>query len=128
MINTKSGECNWTPLHEAARQRDTRALSLLLSTPGVDVNVEDDNGKTAFDWAVRDRHSRAPLLLANHEGFKPTKKHFINMIQYNANGDVCRALSRANGGWPSWLTNDRVQSLFRAGSDLRNQSDSFSPL
>ena len=56
-----------TPLHLAASCRRINALSLLLDTPGVDVDVEDSFGNTPFDDAVREPSAEQQVLVALFE-------------------------------------------------------------
>lgn len=55
------------PLHLAASSKRVNALSLLLDTPGIDVNIEDSFGNTPYDDAIREPSAEQQVLVALFE-------------------------------------------------------------
>lgn len=53
----------WTPLQTAAYKGDVRVLRLLLGRNEVDINIEDDNSRTALHLAVANRHRDVVTIL-----------------------------------------------------------------
>ena len=95
-INTPS-EAGSAPLHWASTYNNARAVLALLQTPGVDVNVQDDDGLTAVVLAVQYCNVEVlELLLQDHrvelsleleeqvgtyKGSQQEKRDVLRMIQ-----------------------------------------------
>ncbi|KAG5999230.1 hypothetical protein E4U43_002197 [Claviceps pusilla] len=50
--HTLRNKRGWSPLHVAARNNRSELVELLLGIPGIDINMQDHNGRTAFYHAV----------------------------------------------------------------------------
>ena len=75
LLNTPSIDVNWKDkginggwcaLLEAVNWQNIEALKMLLSVPGIDMNIMDDKGRSAVHMAVKRDNVEALKLLLNH--------------------------------------------------------------
>ncbi len=64
-VNVKTKKQGWTPLHKAAEAGNTEILELLILKEA-DVNAKDNDGDTALQNAVYNRHTASVKILINH--------------------------------------------------------------
>lgn len=95
--------------HEAALHRAAEfgqeAIALVLLQNNVDITVQDDQGRTALDWAVKgDHEALVRLLILNGFRSEATRKygqHLVTCAEGNsslrAQDDVLTILHRATG-------------------------------
>ena len=57
---------NVAALLEAVNWQNIEALKMLLSVPGIDMNIMDDKGRSAVHMAVKRDNVEALKLLLNH--------------------------------------------------------------
>jgi len=50
-VNIRYDESSWTPLMEAACEKEIHIIKILLNHPGIDVTLKDWDGRTAWDLA-----------------------------------------------------------------------------
>ncbi|RSL62863.1 hypothetical protein CEP54_005527 [Fusarium duplospermum] len=56
------------PLLDAAKNRNLEIVRILLGAEGIRVNERAGNGKTAYHWAVTNKHEEMKQLLLSHVG------------------------------------------------------------
>ncbi|KAK5633192.1 hypothetical protein RRF57_008906 [Xylaria bambusicola] len=103
-------------LYEAVRYNREEIVKLLLATDGVDVNLQDEYGRTPLAWAVRRRRETVIKLLLATDGVD------VNLQDRNGWTPLHYAIHLGN--------TTIVQSLLetgRANVDLKNE-DGYSPL
>jgi ankyrin repeat protein len=76
-IRNKYGEVQ---IHIASRKGDLDLLKQILSTPGVDVNVTDNNKNTPLHEAVNNARVDAVKMLLNFKPYPSANKFFAGMI------------------------------------------------
>ncbi len=94
----------WTPLHRSAYENRKSVVDLLLSTPGVHINAQDDHGATALHHAaamgyaevvlsllrqgalpdIPDMEGRTPLMYAQQQGHEALVEAFHGVNDYPA--------------------------------------------
>ena len=67
-VNWKDNGINggWCALLEAVNWQNIEALKMLLSVPGIDVNIMDVKGRSAVHMAVKRDNVEVLKLLLNH--------------------------------------------------------------
>jgi hypothetical protein len=105
-INKKCGKYDSTPLHVSVCSFNTNSTELLLSVSGIDVNVQDGNGNTAFDCGMVGGGLGCAILLTRHKGFRATEQNFVNVVNRGRNSRVILALCDAYGGVPPRFLDD----------------------
>ena len=126
-INLRSGWRKTTPLMEATTSGNTTIVRQLLASPGLDLEVEDEEGRTALSIAVcQDYFQITDLLLDcgasydarswDYSGEFPSlllhaahehKSRFLRSVIQDAPWDLLRAAPRhesadQHGGWPGF--------------------------
>lgn len=61
----------YTPLHKAVLKNKIKVVELLLAK-GADVSIKDKKGKTALDYATKNKNKRLIELLSKKKEVKPT--------------------------------------------------------
>ena len=72
-----------TPLHEAAMEGHTEAVKLLIDH-GADIDIKDDNGRTALHYASLHEHTETIQLLADHSTDVDAKKYASRWLRFIA--------------------------------------------
>ena len=87
-----------TPLMWAVSFKHNSIVKLLLDQPAVDVNVKDDNGRTALHWAAWNNNAEGARMLLLHKDFNSANvtdngdRTALMVAVYNSNEEVLREL------------------------------------
>ena len=68
-VNSKGANGD-TALMRAVGKKHNSIVKLLLDQPAVDVNVKDNDGKTALHWAASANNAEGARMLLLHKDFK----------------------------------------------------------
>ena len=80
-----------TPLMWAVSFKHNSIVKLLLDQPAVDVNVKDDNGRTALHWAAWNNNAEGARMLLLHKDFNSA-----NVTNNNGNTALMLAMGCRN--------------------------------